>query len=197
MNLDFLTEHPSVLLAMGAANYLLLRLLFRKSLRTLWEPLHVQMIALSFYLVFFALPFFIDVTPIFFQISVLLVIFLLVATLPGALVNSAQEGQSLAVSQTSEVRFAGTLLLFSGLTFIVNVLFGEMPLISGAGSNARYLMGQNSRLLTWITSGIEWLPILLLRFAVSKKAKIYTSASIALSFVTAILSASNGSCLLP
>lgn len=179
-----------VALAVGA-NYAILRFLFRKSIVTLFDPVHVGVCLLSFYLVFLILPFYIKVTETFWVTSALLWIFFLAASIPTS--SNVFKAQYLKLADSAQIKFCIVVVAVIALDFAVNTLLSPIPLLSGGGTDTRYLLNQNSRMLAWASSSVTGIPILLAVLSDNRLVKRLSYSAVMIEVVEGILSASKSS----
>lgn len=194
MELSFLVTNLLLIILTVISSYIFLRILFRKSILGNYDPLHVGIILLSFYSIFFTLPFYFPVGPSFWIISSLIVLYLLAASLPGC--RKINKAQFLKIGSNAQVFLALLILTLLLSNFIFNTMMGPIPLFMDEGVHVRYLMNRNNRVLAWLTAGLFSLPLILICLSDIKKVKIISIFSLFLVVLTEILSASKGSFLL-
>ncbi len=194
MELDFLISNLFLLLGTILAFYIFFRILFRKTILNLFDPLHIEIILISFYSVIFSIPFYITVGKAYWIILVLFILYFVSASLSGRI--NKYKPPFLKTDQKAQITLSIMVFIILALNLIINVLFGAIPLLIADGVNSRYLMNQNSRILWWLSQGLFILPLLLMAFSESRKVKVINLISVIIIVAGAILSASKGSFIL-
>jgi hypothetical protein len=161
-SLDFVHENPYPLILCSIFIYIILRFyILKKSFFSLYDPLHITIITLSFALSIIALPFYGQEINIYTYLVVMffLGLFLVIASK----FTVIKKGETtLKIPRYVQISLSTLILILISLHFIFNVLSGPILLLdSEYGSNARYLLYRNNRFLNWSYISISTIPIIL------------------------------------
>jgi hypothetical protein len=192
--LNFIQENPFPMIFCSIFIYLIFRFyIFKRSLHTLYGPLHIGLIFLSCSCSLIVLPLYDQGSNIYTYFIVLFFLFLF-------LIISSRF--SIQTSSNLNLRISDRLQLFLSISVLcvillhlaLNVLSGPILLFDpNYGSNARYLLWRNNRLILWSFYGVLSIPTILFSLSSKRKIKIINLLSISLTILISLLSAAKSS----
>jgi|GEM_PF-6365250 len=194
MSVDFLLNNSLIAVTVVILCYIALRLIYKRSIITLYDPLHINVVILSCYLSIFALPIYIQVSMTYWVVVLCLILFLIASSVPGGNKKYCSH-QYLSMSDGNQLCISIIVLIITFSNFFVNLLLVPIPLFSDDPALARGMYGSNSRLLFWAASSTSLYPIQIFSLTNIKRVRYINVVSLIILLTSTILAASKGALL--
>lgn len=193
-SLDFIQENPYPMILCSILVYIFSRFYcFRKSIRTLYDPLHIGIITFSCSCSLIVLPLYGLESNIYTYLTVLFFLFLFFVIGSRFSVKD-HTNLTLKIPASLQLFLSISVLFIIILHLVLNVFSGPILLFDpNSGSNARYLLYRNNRLILWSFYSISSVPIILLSLSLRRNIRFISLISIILITLITLLSASKSS----
>jgi hypothetical protein len=173
--------------------YLVLRYLYRNSIVSLYDPLHIAVIQFSFNSIFFLLPLGFKVGSSFYVFVWFIFLYLISASMVS--VKGYYKGQFLLIGRNLELFLSFICLLIILLFLIDLITSGNIPFLTGYVSGNRYMIGRRFRFITWLWYCTIGITFILATLSDYKLIRLVNIISIIFFAITSLLSGSKAALL--